>query len=118
MPVSGMTCASCVGRVERALLKVPGVRSAAVNLASERAHVEVIGTPDPAVLIQAVEAAGYQASAGEQQQPAQDAERRLQRERWAVIAALLPASPLVRPMFAVLFGQHGRLPAWIQFLPA
>lgn len=118
LAIDGMTCASCVGRVERALLKVPGVRSAAVNLASERAHVEVIGTPDPAVLIQAVEAAGYQASAGEQQQPAQDAERRLQRERWAVIAALLLAAPLVLPMFAELFGQHWMLPAWIQFLLA
>ncbi|MCQ4231813.1 heavy metal translocating P-type ATPase [Pseudomonas stutzeri] len=118
LAIDGMTCASCVGRVERALLKVPGVRSAAVNLASERAHVEVIGTPDPAVLIQAVEAAGYQASAGEQQQPAQDAERRLQRERWAVIAGLLLAAPLVLPMFAELFGQHWMLPAWIQFLLA
>ncbi len=118
LAIDGMTCASCVGHVERALLKVPGVRSAAVNLASERAHVEVIGTPDPAVLIQAVEAAGYQASAGEQQQPAQDAERRLQRERWAVIAALLLAAPLVLPMFAELFGQHWMLPAWIQFLLA
>ncbi|MGW8171778.1 MAG: heavy-metal-associated domain-containing protein [Stutzerimonas stutzeri] len=87
-----MTCASCVGRVERALLKVPGVRSAAVNLASERAHVEVIGTPDPAALIQAVEAAGYKASAGDQQRPEEDAERRLQRERWAVIAGLLLAA--------------------------
>ncbi len=118
LAIDGMTCASCVGRVERALLKVPGVRSAAVNLASERAHVEVIGTPDPAVLIQAVEAAGYQASAGDQQQPAQDAERRLQRERWAVIAALLLAAPLVLPMFAELFGGHWMLPAWIQFLLA
>ncbi len=116
--IEGMTCASCVGRVERALLKVPGVRSAAVNLASERAHVEVTGTPDPTVLIQAVEAAGYQASAGDQQQPAQDAERRLRRERWAVIAALLLAAPLVLPMFAELFGGHWMLPAWIQFLLA
>ncbi len=116
--IEGMTCASCVGRVERALLKVPGVRSAAVNLASERAHVEVTGTLDPTVLIQAVEAAGYQASAGDQQQPTQDAERRLRRERWAVIAALLLAAPLVLPMFAELFGGHWMLPAWIQFLLA
>ncbi len=116
--IEGMTCASCVGRVERALLKVPGVRSAAVNLASERAHVEVIGTPDPAVLIQAIEATGYKASAGDQQRPEQDAARRLQRERWAVIAALLLAAPLVLPMFGELFGQHWMLPAWIQFLLA
>ncbi len=116
--IEGMTCASCVGRVERALLKVPGVRSAAVNLASERAHVEVIGTPDPAALIQAVEAAGYKASAGDQQRPEEDAERRLQRERWAVTAGLLLAAPLVLPMFGELFGQHWMLPAWIQFLLA
>lgn len=116
--IEGMTCASCVGRVERALLKVPGVRSAAVNLASERAHVEVIGTPDPAALIQAVEVAGYKASAGDQQRPEQDAARRLQRERWAVIAALLLAAPLVLPMFGELFGQHWMLPAWTQFLLA
>ncbi|MBA1303769.1 heavy metal translocating P-type ATPase [Stutzerimonas stutzeri] len=118
LAIDGMTCASCVGRVERALLKVPGVRSAAVNLASERAHVEVLGTPDPAALIQAVEAAGYHATASSERRPAADAERRLQRERWAVIAGLLLAAPLVLPMFGELFGQHWMLPAWIQFLLA
>lgn len=118
LAIGGMTCASCVGRVERALLKVPGVRSAAVNLASERAHVEVLGTPDPAALIQAVGAAGYHATASSERRPAADAERRLQRERWAVIAGLLLAAPLVLPMFGELFGQHWMLPAWIQFLLA
>ncbi|HAG18885.1 MAG TPA: copper-transporting ATPase, partial [Pseudomonas sp.] len=96
----------------------PGVRSAAVNLASERAHVEVLGPPDPAALIQAVEAAGYHAMASSERRPAADAERRLQRERWAVIAGLLLAAPLVLPMFGELFGQHWMLPAWIQFLLA
>jgi P-type Cu+ transporter len=118
LAIDGMTCASCVGRVERALLKVPGVRSAAVNLASERAHVEVLGPPVPAALIQAVEAAGYHATASSERRPAADAERRLQRERWAVIAGLLLAAPLVLPMFGELFGQHWMLPAWIQFLLA
>lgn len=37
LPIEGMTCASCVGRVERALTAVPGVQTAAVNLATERA---------------------------------------------------------------------------------
>ncbi|BCY03782.1 heavy metal translocating P-type ATPase [Stutzerimonas stutzeri] len=118
LAIDGMTCASCVGRVERALLKVPGVRSAAVNLASERAHVEVLGPPDPAALIQAVEAAGYHATASSERRPAADAERRLQRERRAVIAGLLLAAPLVLPMFGELFGQHWMLPAWVQFLLA
>ena len=41
LPVSGMTCASCAGRVERALRKVPGVQDASVNLASEQARVQL-----------------------------------------------------------------------------
>ena len=45
LPIQGMTCASCVGRVERGLSKVPGVEVASVNLATERATV----TYDPAV---------------------------------------------------------------------
>ncbi len=63
LAISGMTCASCVARVERKLGKVEGVRSAAVNLATERATVAY----DPsrvkvARLIGAVEAAGYGAT--------------------------------------------------------
>jgi P-type Cu+ transporter len=57
--IEGMTCASCVGRVERALARVPGVTRASVNLATERADLEIEGAPDPAALVGAVEAAGY-----------------------------------------------------------
>src|SRR5262249_20617454 len=57
LPVQGMTCASCVARVERALQRVPGVASASVNLATESAAVQ--GTADAAALIGAVEQAGY-----------------------------------------------------------
>ncbi|WP_312360870.1 heavy metal translocating P-type ATPase, partial [Stutzerimonas balearica] len=119
LSLGGMTCASCVGRVERALLKVPGVLSATVNLASERAQVRSIASLDPQQLIQAVSAAGYQAALTSAERPdPQAAERRLQRERLAVIAALLLAAPLVIPMFAELFGQHWMLPPWLQFLLA
>ena len=119
LAIEGMTCASCVGRVERALLKVPGVRSAAVNLANERARIEVLGAVDPSLLIQAVEAAGYQAQIIGGQQPATDnSERRLRRERLALIAALLLAAPLVIPMFGDLLGLHWMLPPWAQFLLA
>ena len=56
--IEGMTCASCVGRVERALRAVPGVDAAAVNLATERA--EITGAAlDRAALVKAVEDAGY-----------------------------------------------------------
>jgi Cu+-exporting ATPase len=57
LPVLGMTCASCVGRVERAIGAVPGVRRASVNLAAERAHVE---GGDPAAVAAAIRAVGYE----------------------------------------------------------
>ena len=72
LDISGMTCASCAGRVEKALAKVPGVKTVSVNLASERAHVELLGHVDPTLLINAVSQAGYSASLHENQQATQD----------------------------------------------
>jgi Cu+-exporting ATPase len=58
--VTGMSCASCVGRVERALGKVPGVLDVSVNLANEKATVRYLGGEvDPRYLEKAVEGAGY-----------------------------------------------------------
>jgi Cu+-exporting ATPase len=59
LPVEGMTCASCVGRVERALKAVPGVDSASVNLATERADLTFTGAADPQAAVRAIENAGY-----------------------------------------------------------
>ncbi|WP_422346808.1 heavy metal translocating P-type ATPase [Stenotrophomonas sp. DR009] len=59
LPIEGMTCASCVGRVEAALSKVEGVGSVSVNLATERADIRPSGPVDRAALIQAVERVGY-----------------------------------------------------------
>lgn len=59
LPVEGMTCASCVGRVERALKAVPGVQTATVNLATERADVTFSGVADPQAAVSAIESAGY-----------------------------------------------------------
>ena len=116
LPISGMTCASCAGRVERALGKVPGVQSVSVNLANERAHVEVLGQMDPSVLIAAVDKAGYAASLP-QSETATDANQalRLHRERWALLLAIVLALPLVLPMLVEPFGLHWMLPAWVQF---
>src|SRR5688572_29082505 len=61
LAVEGMTCASCVARVEKALAAVPGVAEASVNLANARARVRLSGDADPAALIAAVEDAGYAA---------------------------------------------------------
>lgn len=116
LPISGMTCASCAGRVERALGKVPGVQSVSVNLANERAHVEVLGQMDPGVLIAAVDKAGYTASLP-QSESTTDANQaqRLHHERWALLLAILLALPLVLPMLVEPFGLHWMLPAWAQF---
>ncbi|WP_131108911.1 heavy metal translocating P-type ATPase [Pseudomonas sp. Sample_10] len=114
--IDGMTCASCVGRVERALTKVPGVKSVSVNLANERAHLELLGQIDPQTLIGAVTKAGYGASVREAEHPQTDNQQsRLQHERWALIAAITLALPLVLPMLLQPFGVHWMLPAWAQF---
>ena len=116
LPIGGMTCASCAGRVERALGKVPGVQSVSVNLANERAHVEVLGLMDPGVLIAAVDKAGYTASLPQSETTTDaDQARRLHRERWSLLLAILLALPLVLPMLVEPFGLHWMLPAWAQF---
>ncbi|MNB90955.1 Copper-exporting P-type ATPase A [compost metagenome] len=116
LSIDGMTCASCVGRVERALGKVAGVKSVSVNLANERAHLELLGQVDPQTLIAAVTKAGYTASVWEAEHPpADNQQQRLHRERLALIMAIVLALPLVLPMLLQPFGVHWMLPAWVQF---
>ena len=59
LPVQGMTCASCVGRVERALKKLPGVASVQVNLATESATLHFDGPPDVAAATATIDKSGY-----------------------------------------------------------
>ncbi|GAO92606.1 Heavy metal translocating P-type ATPase [Pseudomonas syringae pv. theae] len=116
LPISGMTCASCAGRVERALAKVPGVNSVTVNLANERAHVSAAPQTDPHTLISAVTRAGYGATLIQDKQA--DAEKKVQhlhRERWALLLAIALALPLIAPMLLTPLGVHWMLPAWAQF---
>ncbi|MDH4550295.1 heavy metal translocating P-type ATPase [Pseudomonas sp. BN607] len=118
LQIGGMTCASCVGRVERALGKLPGVEQVSVNLASERAHLEVLAAVDDNLLIETVQKAGYSASLPQAAKDDHEAARRLRNERLAVAAALLLALPLVLPMLVQPLGLHWMLPAWVQFLLA
>ncbi|WP_346010132.1 heavy metal translocating P-type ATPase [Pseudomonas sp. WS 5051] len=119
LDISGMTCASCAGRVEKALAKVPGVKSVSVNLATERAHVELLGQVDPGLLINAVTQAGYGASLHQSDKTTEDdQQKRLHRERWALTLAIVLALPLVLPMLLAPFGIHWMLPAWAQFVLA
>jgi Cu+-exporting ATPase len=113
--VGGMTCASCVGRVERALGKVAGVNRVSVNLANEKAHLQLLGQVDPQRLIDALKRAGYDASVWQAEQPRASRTHRPGRERLILMAAMVLAMPLVLPMLLQPFGVHWMLPAWAQF---
>ncbi|UZD96082.1 heavy metal translocating P-type ATPase [Pseudomonas corrugata] len=115
LTIEGMTCASCVGRVERALGKVPGVNRVSVNLANERAHLELLGQVDPQTLIDAVKRAGYEASVWQAEQPHDTQTQHLNRDRLILVLAILLSMPLVLPMLLQPLGVHWMLPAWAQF---
>jgi len=116
--ISGMSCASCVGRIEKALAKVRGVERATVNLASETAAVYG-KTLLVAELIAAVEQAGYQASLPEDSSVAEVVNIAFyQQEWWPVAASIVLTLPLVLPMFGMLFGVDWMLPAFWQWLLA
>lgn len=114
--IGGMTCASCVMRVEKALKKVPGVDSATVNLATESARIEVHGPNMEARLRRAVRDAGYEPLAPSAAIDAVEA------SAWAgfgpVGIGLALCAPLVLPMVGDLFGKDWMLPALWQFLLA
>jgi Cu+-exporting ATPase len=119
LDIHGMSCASCVARVEKALLKVPGVSAASVNLATERAEVKLDTHIDHATLIQAVADAGYSASeVMDAVAPAVTAAPEqtiiVLPEWWPVALSALLTLPLLLPMLSALFGQHWMLNIWLQ----
>src|SRR5688572_26340433 len=92
LPIQGMTCASCVTRVEKALMRVPGVASAEVNPATETATVSLAEGAAPESLVDAVRGAGYETRLG----PAPEAEG--ERSWWPVAIAAALTAPLLAPM--------------------
>src|SRR5690606_25146209 len=104
LEVEGMTCASCVRRVETALGKVPGVAQASVNLATRRAHVTLSAEgADPGALVAAVEKRGYQARLISRESPAAGGEA----EEDAVAGRrFLLALALTLPVFLIEMGGH------------
>jgi len=115
--IDGMTCASCVGRVEKALNRLPGVLEASVNLATNTARVRrLAGSADDAALVKAITQAGYSATLVDAGTPARAAPKGDAGWRVAVPAAL--SAPLVLPMVGDLIGRHWMLPALWQWLLA
>ena len=109
--VEGMTCASCVARVEKALLKVPGVRTASVNLATEKATVHAQPGVFAPTLMAAIERAGYAATEAESAKPPKA--NRLP-EWWPVAVGAALTIPLVAPMLFQLVGIDWVLAGWAQ----
>ncbi|WP_151635909.1 heavy metal translocating P-type ATPase [Noviherbaspirillum aerium] len=117
LSISGMTCASCVMRVEKALKKVPGVTGASVNLATEKAQVSAVGVSADA-LIAAIGKAGYEAvpdnpEAGSQASHPGKGAAPLP-AWWPVAVSALLSLPLIAPMFGMLAGRDWMLPGWWQ----
>ncbi|WNK01311.1 heavy metal translocating P-type ATPase [Thalassospiraceae bacterium LMO-JJ14] len=126
LDIGGMTCAGCAANVEKALKAVPGVVSAEVNLAMERAHVVWLGKDvSGAALVDAVTAAGYRAEPRatdaelRRRQAAEQAEadaRRLKHETLLVMISAALSTPLLAMMVLPPLGVAYHVPAWGQLL--
>lgn len=124
LSITGMTCASCVGRVEKALSAVPGVLAAEVNLATETAHITLVGELSPALLVAAVHTAGYSArpivSPADRSAFAVEEKRTsaTRRELQHLVIAIILSLPLLLPMLLDPLGITLVIPGWIQFILA
>ena len=122
LAISGMSCASCVARIEKTLNKVPGVASVSVNLATERAHLTLDQPTSTASLQQAVADAGYEARLVQSENTAKDDQA--QRDKadklagWHVVTAAVLSLPLFIPMVASFFGGHWNIPGLLQLVLA
>ncbi len=116
LSVSGMSCASCVGRVERALQAVPGVTQASVNLATERAQVLVQEGIPVHDLLKAVQKVGYEATVvGDEQNGADELSARQAAEQARLKRDVLVAVALALPVFILEMGSH-LLPGFHHFI--
>ena len=107
LTIEGMTCASCVARIEKALKAVPGVTGANVNLATERASVHVTkGIATAAALEEAVRVAGYAAKRITGDESADREGEKREQETRKLARSLLIAGVLTLPIFVLEMGSH------------
>src|SRR4030095_8156397 len=121
LKLTGMTCAACAARIEKVLNRADGVQ-AAVNFATETAHVEFdVERASPKSLIEAVRKAGYDAAPAvdpflEPEHAAAEENRRYRKDLATFVIAALLTSPLVAQMLFMFEGMHDvmLLPVWLQ----
>ncbi|KAA8734984.1 copper-translocating P-type ATPase [Acinetobacter qingfengensis] len=105
LDIEGMSCASCVGRVEKALNKIEGVKTATVNLATEKADIQLQHPLTPQLLIQAVEKAGYQAKLV-QTSTTKDLSLKREQEAQILYRQFIIALIFTLPVFILEMGGH------------
>ena len=115
LSIEGVSCAACVSRIEKALKAVPGVLSAQVNLATEKATVEAVSSVPWPVLQAAVARVGYRAAMATDQPPPPPTG--VPDVVWVWLGVVLTL-PLVVPMLLDPFGHAWMLPGWWQWLLA
>lgn len=119
--VSGMTCAACANRVEKALNNIDGVSEASVNLANEKATVQYIpGKTDVDAIVAAVEKTGYSAKpAVDEKEQAKEKEKRYERQKYAFLFGAVISIPFLVQMVGDFSGNAAMMmPAWVQFILA
>ncbi|GAA4409993.1 heavy metal translocating P-type ATPase [Quisquiliibacterium transsilvanicum] len=120
LSIEGMTCASCVVRVEKALGRLPEVTLAEVNLATEKASVSFAGRSADVLpgLVAAVAKAGYGATIAPRAGAVPVTGGAAAPQWWPVAVSAALSLPLVLPMLAMPFGEDWSLPGWWQMLLA
>lgn len=107
LDISGMSCASCVGRVEQALLKTPGVSTASVNLATEQAQVVTDDTTPVATLLATLDKAGYPGRVHDSADSSEtDQQDRKAHELAELTRAFVIAAVLTLPVMVLEMGSH------------
>ena len=104
LSIDGMTCASCVTRVEKALKKVPGVEQANVNLATEHAWIQPNATVSSQDLIRAIQKAGYDAKLLQHDSKEQHDKKNLEQQQ--LKRDLVISLILALPVFILEMGSH------------
>lgn len=120
LSINGMTCASCVARIEKQVNKLEGVKEINVSLASESAIVKTLDQATIAKVLSTIEKTGYQAHLilDEESEQNEDEEKHkdLLKEKRKLILATVLSLPLVVPMLFELFGKMLMLPAIAQLV--
>lgn len=119
LDIKGMTCASCVSRIEKYLKKDSAIKSVSVNLATEKAQVAFEdATLNPSKVIELIQKAGYVASVSEAKKNENDKNALLKKERFLIIVSSILTLPLMLPMIFEPLGFNPMLPSWAQLILA